>query len=154
MWKQWVFIAAAMVSVLPLACSGKKVVHRCRLDSIELRIIREKETLENPHVYYEVIGPNGVVKHKTYLTTQVRSFTFSSVVVEQAGIIAIVEDYRPTVFVAAFDVNTLQAWPDWDMSPTERAVVEDRVAKQLASFTGRGGWRGGGIVGFEPVTFP
>jgi hypothetical protein len=155
MWKQGVFVVAAIVSVLPLGCSGEKIVHQCRLGSYELRIIRVKEDLKNPQLYYEVIGPNGIVKHKSYLATQVeRSFTLFSVVDKQAGIMAIVENYRPTVFVAAFDVNTLQAWPDRDMSTAEMSRVENRIAKHLASFTRRSGWRGGDIVWIEPVTFP
>jgi hypothetical protein len=158
MVKPGVFAVATIISVLPLGCSGepsREVVHRCRLDLYELRIVREKEDLENPSLYYEVIGPDGVVKHQTYLDTEsVRYYTFSSVVDEQAGIAAIVEDYRPTVFVAAFDLNTLQAWPDPDKSLADSSAMENRVAKQLARFTGRKGWSGGGMVASEPVTFP
>jgi hypothetical protein len=151
-------VVAAIVSALQLGCSGdpsEKVVHRCQLKSYELRIVREKAGLENPHYFYEVIGPDGVVKGRTYLNSErVRSFTFSSVVDEQGGILAVVENYRPMVFVAAFDLNTLQAWPDRDKSLADRQATEDRVAKQLASSTGRKGWSGGEIVGMEPVAFP
>ncbi|HZV06733.1 MAG TPA: hypothetical protein VE999_16750 [Gemmataceae bacterium] len=158
MLKQGVFVVAAILSVLPLGCFGgpsRRVVYRCRLGSYELRIVREKEDLENPHLFYEVIGPDGVVKHRSYLATErFRSFTFSSVVDEQAGIVAIVENYRPTVFVAAFDLKNLQVWPDRDKTFADRQAMEDRVAKQLASFTGRSGWRGGEPVGIEPPTAP
>jgi hypothetical protein len=61
---------------------------------------------------------------------------------ERAGIVAIVENNRPTVFVAAFDLKSLQAWLDRDKTFADRQAMEDRVAKQLASFTGRRGWEG------------
>ncbi len=124
MLKQGAFVVVAIISVLSPGCSGgpsRKVVHRCRLDTYELRIVREKEDLENPHLYYEVIGPDGAVKHRSYLATErFRSFTFSSVVDERAGSAAIVENHRPMVFVVAFDLKTLQVWPDRDKTFEDR----------------------------------
>ena len=153
MLKQAIFVVAAIFSALFSGCSGDpsgRVVHRCLLDSYELRIIREKEVLENPRLDWEVIGPDGVVMHRSGLATEhSRSYTFSSVVDKQAGIAVIVENYRPTVFVAAFDLNTHEVWPDWDTTPEVMRTTENRIAKQLENFTGRTGWSGGECVGIE-----
>jgi hypothetical protein len=145
-----VFVVAAIVSAVSLGCSGDdsgKLVYRCGLRSHEIRIIRTKRFLENAHLYYQVIGPDEVIKDDTYLGTEYsRSFKFSSVVDEEDGILAVVEDDYPTVFVVAFDLNTKEVWPDWDASPEDRSAMEDRVAKHLARFTGKSGWTGGEVV--------
>ncbi len=153
MLKQAIFVVAAILPALLLGCSGEpsgRVVHRCRLDAYELRIIRAKEDLENPQLSCEVIAPDGAIRHIIYLgPVTVRSYTFSSVVDRKAGIAAIIENQHPTVFVVALDVKTLEVWPDWDTTPKVRRATENRIAKQLEIFTGRTGWTGGSTVAIE-----
>jgi hypothetical protein len=158
MLKQEAILIVTIVSIFVEGCSSDHpgaVVHRCRVGSYELRIIRTKRDLENPHLYYELAGGGRIIKQRTSLgVEQGRYCTFSSVVDREGGVVAIVEDAHPTVFVAAFDLNTLEVWPDWDATPDTNSALEERVAKGLENLTGKKGWRGGVIVTVEPTPFP